>query len=136
MTLLTPTKIYVRSCLTAHKAGLIRGLAHITGGGLLDNIPRVLPEGLGVQLDAGTWPLPPVFRWLGEAGALDSQEMARTFNCGIGMAVIASPTQADDAQAILSKAGETVYRIGSVNALQDADTPQVIVNGAVTAWLG
>jgi len=136
LTLLTPTKIYVRSCLTAHKAGLIRGLAHITGGGLLDNIPRVLPEGLGVQLDAGTWPLPPVFRWLGEAGALDSQEMARTFNCGIGMAVIASPTQADDAQAILSKAGETVYRIGSVNALQDADTPQVIVDGAMTAWLG
>ena len=136
LTLLTPTKIYVRSCLAAHKAGSIRGLAHITGGGLLDNIPRVLPDGLGVQLDANSWPLPPVFRWLGEAGALDAQEMARTFNCGIGMAVIASPTQADDAQAVFSKAGETVYRIGLVNALEDANTPQVIVDGATAAWLG
>ena len=136
LTLLTPTKIYVRSCLAAHRAGLIRGLAHITGGGLLDNIPRVLPDGLGVQLDANNWPLPPVFRWLGEAGSLDAQEMARTFNCGIGMAVIVSPTQADDAQAILSKADETVYRIGSVETLGDVDSARVIIDGAATAWLG
>ena len=135
-TLLTPTKIYVRSCLAAHKAGLIKGLAHITGGGLLDNIPRIMPAGLGVHLDAATWPLPPVFRWLGEAGILDVPEMAHTFNCGIGMAVITAPEQADAALEILSKAGETVYRIGSVQSLADPDTPPVIIDGAAAAWCG
>ena len=134
--LLTPTKIYVRSCLTAHKAGLIKGLAHITGGGLLDNIPRILPDGLGVHLDATKWPLPAVFRWLGEAGFLDVREMARTFNCGIGMAVITAPEHADDALETLSKAGETVYRIGSVKSLADPTTARVIIEGAATAWRG
>jgi phosphoribosylformylglycinamidine cyclo-ligase len=134
--LLTPTKIYVRSCLAAHKAGLIKGLAHITGGGLLDNIPRILPDGLGVHLDASKWPLPPVFRWLGEAGHLDEQEMARTFNCGIGMIVITAPEQADDALETLSKAGETAYRIGAVQALADAASARVIVEGTATAWRG
>jgi phosphoribosylformylglycinamidine cyclo-ligase len=134
--LLTPTKIYVRSCLAAHKAGLIKGLAHITGGGLLDNIPRTLPDGLGVHLDATTWPLPPVFRWLGEAGGIDVQEMARTFNCGIGMAVVTAPEQADAALETFSKAGETAYRIGSVLSLDDAANAPVIVEGAATAWRG
>jgi len=134
--LLTPTKIYVRSCLAAHEAGLIKGLAHITGGGLLDNIPRILPDGLGVRLDAAEWPLPPVFRWLGEAGFLDVQEMARTFNCGIGMAVITAPGQADAALETLSKAGETVYRIGSVQSLADRAGARVIVEGAAAAWRG
>ncbi|MDC0033942.1 AIR synthase-related protein, partial [Alphaproteobacteria bacterium] len=135
-TLLKPTKIYVRSCLAAHKAGLIRGLAHITGGGLLDNIPRVLPEGLGVYLDAALWPLPPVIRWLGDAGRLSAQEMARTFNCGIGMVVITAPKQVDDALEIFSKAGETAYRIGSVQALTDQAAARVNVVGATTAWRG
>jgi phosphoribosylformylglycinamidine cyclo-ligase len=103
---------------------------------LLDNIPRVLPDGLGVHLDATKWPLPPVFRWLGKAGFLDVQEMARTFNCGIGMAVITAPEQADAALETLSKAGETVYRIGSVKSLADPTTEPVIVEGASTAWLG
>jgi phosphoribosylformylglycinamidine cyclo-ligase len=134
--LLTPTKIYVRSCLAAHKAGSIKGLAHITGGGLLDNIPRILPDGLGVNLDAAAWPLPPVFRWLGEAGLLDVQEMARTFNCGIGMAVITAPEQADAALETLSKAGEIAYRIGSVQTLDDPTTAPVIIEGAATAWRG
>ena len=136
MALLTPTRIYVRSCLAAHKAGLIKGLAHITGGGLLDNIPRILPDGLGVHLDAGKWPLPPVFRWLGEAGALDVQDMARTFNCGIGMVVITAPAQADDALQVLSNAGETAFRIGSVTSLDNPKAARVIVEGAATAWRG
>jgi len=134
--LLTPTRIYVRSCLTAHKAGLLKGLAHITGGGLLDNIPRVLPDGLGVRLDAAAWPLPPVFRWLGEVGSLDAQEMARTFNCGIGMAVITAPAHADAAVQALSEAGETVYRIGSVNAVTGPTSARVTVEGAAAAWRG
>ena len=134
--LLVPTKIYVRSCLAAHKAGLIKGLAHITGGGLLDNIPRILPDGLGVHLDATKWPLPPVFRWLGETGSLDVQEMARTFNCGIGMAVITAPEQADAALETMSKAGEAAYRIGLVQSLPDPTTGRVIVEGAETAWRG
>ncbi len=136
MALLTPTRIYVRSSLAAHKAGLIKGLAHITGGGLLDNIPRILPDGLGIHLDAGKWPLPPVFRWLGEAGALDVQDMARTFNCGIGMAVITAPAQADDALQVFSNAGEAAYRIGSVKSLDNPKAARVIVEGAATAWRG
>ena len=132
--LLTPTKIYVRSCLAAHKAGLIKGLAHITGGGLLDNIPRILPDGLGVRLDATQWPLPPVFRWLGEAGSLEVQEMARTFNCGIGMAVITAPEHADAALESFTKAGETACRIGSVTSLADTTAARVIVEGAAAAW--
>ena len=123
--LLTPTRIYVRSCLAVHRAGLIKGLAHITGGGLLDNIPRILPDGLGVRLDAATWPMPPVFRWLGEAGALDAHEMARTFNCGIGMAVITAPENADAATKVLLEAGEAVYRIGSVRLLDAAASAPV-----------
>ena len=134
--LLTPTKIYVRSCLAAHRAGLLKGLAHITGGGLLDNIPRILPDGLGVHLDAAKWPLPPVFRWLGEAGTLDIQEMARTFNCGIGMVVITAPGQAEAALETLSQAGETAYRIGSVQSLDDPSGARVVIEGAETAWRG
>ena len=86
--LLTPTRLYVRSCLAAVAAGGVHALAHITGGGLVDNVPRVLPAGLGVTIDAGAWPLPPVFRWLREAGRLSDADMLKTFNCGIGMVVI------------------------------------------------
>jgi phosphoribosylformylglycinamidine cyclo-ligase len=134
--LLKPTRIYVRSCLAAHKAGLIKGLAHITGGGLLDNIPRVLPEGLGVSLDAGTWPLQPVFQWLGDAGALTDTDMARTFNCGIGMVVITDPERANAAEKILSEAGEAVFRIGSVTPHQGPADARVAIKGTTDAWHG
>ena len=112
--LLTPTRIYVRAMLHAIKADAVKAMAHITGGGLLDNIPRVLPEDIGVRLDAKTWLVPPVFGWLAKAGGIDAHEMARTFNCGIGMAVVTAPDQADKATSILTKAGEKVYRIGVV----------------------
>ncbi|MBC8339867.1 MAG: phosphoribosylformylglycinamidine cyclo-ligase [Rhodospirillales bacterium] len=121
--LLEPTRIYVKSCLaalaTGGDPGGVRGLAHITGGGLLENIPRVLPAGLSAVIDANSWPLPPVFAWLAQTGGVETLEMARTFNCGIGMAVIADPDSAGDVEAALTGAGETVYRIGTVTSGKD-----------------
>jgi phosphoribosylformylglycinamidine cyclo-ligase len=114
--LLIPTRIYVRAMLEALKADTVKAMAHITGGGLLENIPRVLPPGLGVRIDGGAWQAPPVFRWLAKAGNIDAHEMARTFNCGIGMVVIVSPGMATRATDILTSAGENVFRIGVVEA--------------------
>ena len=112
--LLTPTRIYVKSCLSAIATGHVKGLAHITGGGLIENIPRVLPAGLGVALDAAAWAVPPVFGWLSRAGGVRGEEMARTFNCGIGMVVIVSSEREQEITAALKAAGETVWRIGRV----------------------
>jgi phosphoribosylformylglycinamidine cyclo-ligase len=112
--LLTPTRLYVRSCRAGLKAGGIRALAHITGGGLLENIPRVLPEGMAAELDARAWPLPPVFTWLAEAGRIASMEMARTFNCGIGMVVVVDPAALERVSSALRTAGETIYQIGHI----------------------
>lgn len=113
--LMTPTRLYVRSCLAAlRKHSGIKALAHITGGGLLENIPRVLQENLGVRIFHNAWELPPVFAWLRDLGRLEMQEMYRTFNCGIGMVIIVSPNDADAAIATLTEAGETVYRLGEV----------------------
>ncbi|MDR3515704.1 MAG: phosphoribosylformylglycinamidine cyclo-ligase [Azospirillaceae bacterium] len=131
--LLTPTRIYVRPVLAAVRAGTIRALAHITGGGLLENIPRVLPAGLGVALDVTRWPLPPVFGWLARTGALSATELARTFNCGIGMVVVCAPDRAAEAVAILQNEGETVSRIGTVVA--SGDGPRVALSGTET-WPG
>ena len=118
--LLDPTRIYVRACLAAHKAGGLRALAHITGGGLVENLPRVLPEGLGARLTAD-WPRPAVFGWLAEAGRIAEDEMFRTFNCGIGMAVVAAPEAAETLEGVLAEAGERVYRIGSVEEAAGPD---------------
>lgn len=114
--LLTPTRIYVSSLLPLLKSGTkqIKGLAHITGGGLLENIPRVLPEGLGVTLTGGSWTIQPIFKWLQQRGTVCSEDMARTFNCGIGMAVIVSPQHVSSVQSALQQAGETVNIIGQV----------------------
>ena len=112
--LLAPTRIYVKSCLAAIKAGGVKGLAHITGGGLIENIPRVLPDGFGVELDASGWTMPPVFGWLAREGKVASEEMARTFNCGIGMVVIVEADKADAIIASFTSAGETATRIGNV----------------------
>ena len=131
--LLTPTRIYVKPVLAAVRAGTVKALAHITGGGLTDNIPRVLPEGLGVALDANTWPLLPVFRWMAESAAISDDDLARTFNCGIGMVVIVAPEKADEAQHILTEAGELVYRIGEVQPAI-GDVERVVIDGVDTAW--
>ena len=112
--LLTPTRLYVRPALAAIRAGGVRGLAHITGGGLTENLPRVLPDGLGATVDLGAWTLPPVFAWLREAGGIAEAEMLRTFNSGIGMVLVVAPDRADALTALLQQAGETVHRLGHV----------------------
>jgi phosphoribosylformylglycinamidine cyclo-ligase len=112
--LLTPTRLYVRSCLAAVRAGGVRALAHITGGGLIENIPRVLPKGLAAELDAAAWPLPAVFRWLAETAGLPALELARTFNCGIGMVVVVAPELAAAITRLLVAEGETIHSIGRI----------------------
>ena len=112
--IIAPTRLYVKPILAALKKFEIKGMAHITGGGLTENIPRVLPENCVAQIDAQSWPLPKLFQWLQQAGNVEQQEMYRTFNCGIGMAVIVPAEQADAAQAFLAGQGETVYRLGTI----------------------
>ncbi|WP_027135535.1 phosphoribosylformylglycinamidine cyclo-ligase [Geminicoccus roseus] len=112
--LLTPTRIYVKSCLEAIRAGGVKALAHITGGGLEENLPRVLPEGAAAVIDTRAWELPPVFRWLAEAGRLPQADLRRTFNAGIGMVLVVEPGRADALEAVLRQAGETVTRIGAI----------------------
>ncbi len=114
--LLAPTRIYVRPALAAIRAGGVHGLAHITGGGLTENLPRFLPEGLGAAVDLGAWALPPVFRWLAEAGGLDAAELLKTFNAGIGMVLAVDQARADALAALLAQAGERVVRLGRVEA--------------------
>jgi len=109
-----PTRIYVKSVLKLIRKVNVKGLAHITGGGLVENIPRVLPETLAAHIERGTWKLPPLFGWLKSQGNISDHEMARVFNCGIGMVVIVSPEEAATAVSLLRKAGETVWRIGTV----------------------
>lgn len=112
--LLTPTRLYVKPALAAIRAGGVRGLAHITGGGLTENLPRVLPEGLGARVDLTAWRLPPVFRWLAAQGGLAQAELLKTFNAGIGMALVVDPARADAIAALLAAAGETVHVLGRV----------------------
>ena len=131
--LLEPTRIYVKSCLAALRTGGVRALAHITGGGLLENLPRVLPDGLRVELDGAAWPVPAVFDWLAEAGDIAMADMARTFNCGIGMAVVTAPGEAETVTAALTDGGETVYAIGTVVARTDG-APAVAIEGGFESW--
>src|SRR4051795_12051159 len=112
--LLEPTRIYVRSLLPLVRAGKVRAMAHITGGGLLENIPRVLPEGLHARIDANSWPQPRLMAFLQAQGNIEPEEMARTFNCGIGMAVIVREGDVRDVTQALEEAGETILRIGRV----------------------
>jgi phosphoribosylformylglycinamidine cyclo-ligase len=112
--LLTPTRIYVKPLLELIRAQPVRGLAHITGGGLTDNVPRVLPEGLEVVLERRRWHRDPLFDWLERTGRIDRDEMYRTFNCGIGMVAILPAPSADAAVALLNAHGETATVIGEV----------------------
>ncbi len=117
--LLAPTKLYVKSCLRAiRETGAVKALAHITGGGFTDNIPRVLPPGLGVGIDLPRLPVLPVFKWLAEHGDIDELEMLRTFNCGIGMVMIVKPDAVEQVSAVLTEAGETVSLLGEVIAAE------------------
>jgi len=114
--LLTPTRLYVRQALAAVRAGGVHALAHITGGGLTENLPRVLPEGMGAEINLNAWELPGVFKWLGAQGGMAPAEMLKTFNCGIGMIVSVDAAQANDLTTLLQDAGETVSRLGTVVA--------------------
>ena len=110
---MAPTRLYVKVALAAVKAGAVHGLAHITGGGLTENLPRVLPEGLGADIDLDAWELPPVFKWLAAEGGMDEAEMLKTFNSGLGMVVMCPQTKSRRAKATLTGAGETVFEIGT-----------------------
>ena len=128
--LLEPTRIYVRSLLPLVKSGRIKGLAHITGGGLLENIPRVLPESCHAVVDAGAWRMPQLFELLQQGGNVEPQEMVRTFNCGIGMVLVAAGDEADNVTSELEGAAETVFRIGRIEEGQRGCT----VRGPNDSW--
>ena len=124
--LMAPTRIYVKPLLALIKALPVKGMAHITGGGLTGNVPRILPDQLTARLKQTNWPLPPLFQWLQRQGASADAEMHRVFNCGIGMVVVLAAEHAAAATALLQAAGETVYSIGSI-ALRDASEEQTTV---------
>jgi len=130
--LLTPTRIYVRGALALCRAGLAKSMAHITGGGLVENVPRVVPDAVTVEIDAGTWTLPPVFDWLRRTGNVPRDEMTRVFNCGIGMVVVVAAADRDAAIATLAAAGEQAVEIGRVRARRDGETGCVVAG--TQAW--
>lgn len=125
--LLAPTRIYVKPMLKAIKSGGVKGMAHITGGGLSENIPRVLPKDVAVRLDAKSWTRPGIFGWMAQTGNMDAADMARTFNCGLGLVVIVDAAKADSVIAVLKAEGETAYKVGSVEK-RDGDAAQVIID--------
>jgi len=126
--LLTPTKLYVKSCLPLVKEGLLKGMAHITGGGLLENIPRVLRDDLAAEVDLSKWQLPSVFQWLAQTGRLDSREVSRTFNCGVGMVLIVAPSNVDQVLSALSASGEEAFVLGNLSTRADPNTPVILHN--------
>jgi phosphoribosylformylglycinamidine cyclo-ligase len=116
--IIAPTRLYVKPILAALKQFTIKGMAHITGGGISENVPRILPDNTVAAIDTQSWPLPKLFQWLQQAGQVDMQEMYRTFNCGIGMVVIVDAADAVAVQHFLQQQGETVYRIGTIRTRQ------------------
>jgi phosphoribosylformylglycinamidine cyclo-ligase len=129
-TLIEPTRIYVGSLLPLVRAGRIHALAHITGGGLLENVPRVLPPGLQASIDADAWPQPRLMAWLQAQGRIEPGEMARTFNCGVGMVLAVAPDQVESCLRDLQAADETVFRIGEIVAGERGCT----VRGRAETW--
>jgi len=133
--LLTPTRIYVKSCLAAIRAsGAVKALAHITGGGFPDNIPRVIPDGLAVEIDLTRVKALPVFRWLAATGGVAEPEMLRTFNCGIGMVAVLDPAGAEGAIKAWTDAGESVTQLGNVIALKPGMPDVSFVGHLGLAW--
>ena len=125
--LMAPTRLYVKPLLALMASMEVKGLVHITGGGLVENIPRVLQDHLTAVLDGSSWTMPPLFQWLQQHGGVADAEMHRVFNCGIGMTVIVSKENADAAFAQLEAAGETVYRIGEIRARADGEAQTIVV---------
>jgi phosphoribosylformylglycinamidine cyclo-ligase len=134
--LLEPTRIYVKSCLAAIRAGGVKGLCHITGGGLTENIPRILPEGVVARLEAGSWRVPGVFGWLArghQGSTIGAAEMVRTFNCGVGMVVVAAAAEAERVAGLLRDQGESVAVIGRLEAA--SGRARVEIDGLDGPWL-
>lgn len=125
--IITPTRLYVKPILAALKQFTIKGMAHITGGGISENVPRILPENTVAAIDSQSWPLPKLFQWLQQAGNVEIQEMYRTFNCGIGMVLVVNAEDADAIQKFLQQQGETVYQIGRIRSRQ-SDEHQTQIN--------
>ncbi|VAW58010.1 Phosphoribosylformylglycinamidine cyclo-ligase, partial [hydrothermal vent metagenome] len=123
--LLAPTRIYVKSIHTLLQQIDIHAMSHITGGGLLENIPRVMPENTRAQIDASSWQLPDVFKWLQREGNIEMQEMYRTFNCGIGMVLVVNAEDVDNAIELLNRAGERACRLGEITS--SAGAPDVVI---------
>ena len=137
--ILMPTRIYVKSVLAAlkHKDSdnqpLIKGMAHITGGGLTENIPRILADDMAADIDVGAWDLPAIFKWLLKVGKLDKHDMARTLNCGIGLAIVVSPDDADIVAKTLKTQGESVHMIGKIKK-RNASDDSISLNNIDAAW--
>lgn len=132
--LIAPTRIYVKSCLAGIRAGHIKALSHITGGGLFENIPRILPDHLIAELDANAWDLPPLFKWLAELGNIEPRELATTFNCGIGMIVAVSEENVDGALSLLEEQGEAPKVLGKL-VPRDGDAEQVVIKDLEKAFI-
>ena len=124
---MAPTKIYVKSLLKLIEALPIKGMAHITGGGLTENVPRVLPEGLTAEIQKNSWELPALFKWLQAQGNISDVEMHKTFNCGIGMVVIVDKVHAAEAARILAASGEQVFTLGHIRAQKTGEAPTIVV---------
>tara|TARA_R110002073_G_scaffold20090_1_gene72503 strand:- start:18 stop:1043 length:1026 start_codon:yes stop_codon:yes gene_type:complete len=125
--IMTPTRIYVRPLLELMKQIPIKGMAHITGGGLIENIPRVLPKTVSAVLQKDSWDMPSLFHWLQQQGNVADNEMARVFNCGIGMALVVAPHHVQDTLSILRAADETVWQIGKIKLRDPSEAPTIIV---------
>ncbi|KAL2919353.1 hypothetical protein HK105_200996 [Polyrhizophydium stewartii] len=132
--LLTPTRLYIKQLLPVVRKGLVKSMSHITGGGFIDNVPRTLPGHVGVEIDATAWPLLPVFRWVKSAGGIANLELARTFNCGIGMVLVVAASDAAEVTKMLQSEGETVYSIGKVVDRAANDGLEVKMLNMETAW--
>jgi phosphoribosylformylglycinamidine cyclo-ligase len=124
--IMAPTRIYVKPVLELLKSVPVKGMAHITGGGLTENVPRILPDHLVAEIEADSWVAPALFRWLQQAGNVEPAEMYRTFNCGIGFVIVVDPIHADAAIGLLAGLGEKPFRIGHIRARR-ANEPQTLI---------
>lgn len=127
--LLTPTRIYVKSCLEAIKGGKVKAMAHITGGGFTDNIPRVLPDNVAAEVNCGSWNFLPVFKWLAEIGNIEQNEILRTFNCGVGMVMVVDKADIASVTKTLESKGEKVFEIGKIIPRKDKEVEFTNING-------
>lgn len=131
--LLTPTRIYIKSLLPVVQKGLVKGMAHITGGGIVENVPRMLPKELGVQVDLSSWTIPAVFTWLQKQGNVPFEDIAKTWNLGIGMVIVVGEAEATEAIEMIKKSGEEVYKIGNVISRTNGSEAVQLVGSAVWA---